>query len=359
MATRDVRVARLRAMREQSLVGGGADRIDRQHERGKLTARERLDLLLDPGSFVELDAFVVHRAEEFGLDEQRILGDGVVTGHGTVDGRLVFVYSQDFTVFGGSLSEAHAEKICKVMDLAMRTGAPIIGLNDSGGARIQEGVVSLGRVRRDLPAQHARVRRRAAALRDHGAVRRRRGVLPGDHRRDDHGRRHELHVRDWARRRARGDARGGGPGAAGRRRDAHPGEWRGASRGARRGGGAGPGASGARVPAAEQPRDAAAAADGRSHRTTRRTPRRDRARRAHACLRHEDRDRVDRRRRRVPRAAAGLGGKHHHRVCSPRRMERGHRRPAAHGACRRARHRRVGQGRSLRPVLRRFQRSRW
>ncbi len=131
-------------MREQSLVGGGADRIDRQHERGKLTARERLDLLLDPGSFVELDAFVVHRAEEFGLDEQRILGDGVVTGHGTVDGRLVFVYSQDFTVFGGSLSEAHAEKICKVMDLAMRTGAPIIGLNDSGGARIQEGVVSLG-----------------------------------------------------------------------------------------------------------------------------------------------------------------------------------------------------------------------
>ncbi len=144
MATRDVRVARLRAMREQSLVGGGADRIDRQHERGKLTARERLDLLLDPGSFVELDAFVVHRAEEFGLDEQRILGDGVVTGHGTVDGRLVFVYSQDFTVFGGSLSEAHAEKICKVMDLAMRTGAPIIGLNDSGGARIQEGVVSLG-----------------------------------------------------------------------------------------------------------------------------------------------------------------------------------------------------------------------
>ena len=144
MATRDVRIARLRAMREQSLVGGGADRIDRQHERGKLTARERLDLLLDPGSFVELDAFVVHRAEEFGLDEQRILGDGVVTGHGTVDGRLVFVYSQDFTVFGGSLSEAHAEKICKVMDLAMRTGAPIIGLNDSGGARIQEGVVSLG-----------------------------------------------------------------------------------------------------------------------------------------------------------------------------------------------------------------------
>ena len=142
--TADLRVERLRAMREMSRLGGGQARIDRQHERGQLTARERLDLLLDPGSFVELDAFVLHRSEEFGLDEQRILGDGVVTGHGTIDGRLVFVYSQDFTVFGGSLSEAHAEKICKVMDLAMRTGAPIVGLNDSGGARIQEGVVSLG-----------------------------------------------------------------------------------------------------------------------------------------------------------------------------------------------------------------------
>ena len=119
-------------------------RIERQHAWGKLTARERLDLLLDPGSFTELDAFVTHRATEFGLDGQRFLGDGVVTGHGTIDGRLVFVFSQDFTVFGGSLSEAYAEKICKVMDLAMKVGAPIVGLNDSGGARIQEGVASLG-----------------------------------------------------------------------------------------------------------------------------------------------------------------------------------------------------------------------
>jgi len=119
-------------------------RIEQQHARGKLTARERLDLLLDPGSFVELDAFVTHRSTDFGLDEQLILGDGVVTGHGAIDGRLVFVFSQDFTVFGGSLSEAYAEKICKVMDLAMKVGAPIIGLNDSGGARIQEGVASLG-----------------------------------------------------------------------------------------------------------------------------------------------------------------------------------------------------------------------
>jgi propionyl-CoA carboxylase beta chain len=142
--TNDERLTRLEQMRTESRLGGGPVRIERQHQWGKLTARERLDLLLDPGSFVELDAFVTHRSTEFGLAEQRFLGDGVVTGHGTVDGRLVFVFSQDFTVFGGSLSEAYAEKICKVMDLAMKVGAPIIGLNDSGGARIQEGVVSLG-----------------------------------------------------------------------------------------------------------------------------------------------------------------------------------------------------------------------
>ena len=117
---------------------------DQQHERGKLTARERLELLLDEGTFRELDALVTHRATDFGLDEERYLGDGVVTGHGQIDGRTVFVYSQDFTVFGGSLSEAHAEKIVKIMDLAMENGAPLIGLNDSGGARIQEGVASLG-----------------------------------------------------------------------------------------------------------------------------------------------------------------------------------------------------------------------
>jgi propionyl-CoA carboxylase beta chain len=124
--------------------GGGAARVAQQHKKGKLTARERLDLLLDPGSLVELDRFVTHRATDFGLDQQIYPGDGVVTGYGRIDGRLVYVFSQDFTVFGGSLSEAHAEKICKVMDLAVRNGAPVIGLNDSGGARIQEGVVSLG-----------------------------------------------------------------------------------------------------------------------------------------------------------------------------------------------------------------------
>ncbi len=144
MSTNDERLSRLDQMRAEALLGGGAVRIERQHAWGKLTARERLDLLLDPGSFVELDAFVTHRATEFGLDENHVLGDGVVTGHGTIGGRLVFVFSQDFTVFGGSLSEAYAEKICKIMDLAMKVGAPIIGLNDSGGARIQEGVASLG-----------------------------------------------------------------------------------------------------------------------------------------------------------------------------------------------------------------------
>jgi len=124
--------------------GGGDARLKAQHEKGKLSARERLDLLLDEGSFVELDRFVVHRSHDFGLEKQQFYGDGVITGHGRIEGRLVYVFSQDFTVFGGSLSEAFAEKICKVMDLGVRNGAPVIGLNDSGGARIQEGVVSLG-----------------------------------------------------------------------------------------------------------------------------------------------------------------------------------------------------------------------
>ncbi len=134
----------LHHLRSESEQGGGPDRIEQQHGKGKLTARERLDFLLDPGSFVELDRFVTHRSSDFGLADKQILGDGVVTGYGRIDGRLVYVFSQDFTVFGGSLAEAHAEKICKVMDLAVRNGAPVVGLNDSGGARIQEGVVSLG-----------------------------------------------------------------------------------------------------------------------------------------------------------------------------------------------------------------------
>src|SRR6266516_337911 len=138
------KIEHLRDLREQARLGGGERRIEAQHAKGKLTARERLDLLLDQGTFVEIDRFVTHRSSSFGLDNEHYYGDGVVTGYGKIDGRLVYVFSQDFTVFGGSLSETHGEKICKVMDLAMRNGAPIIGLNDSGGARIQEGVVSLG-----------------------------------------------------------------------------------------------------------------------------------------------------------------------------------------------------------------------
>ncbi|MFM2153222.1 MAG: hypothetical protein RL199_1657 [Pseudomonadota bacterium] len=137
------RRARLAALNREAELGGGQSRIDKQHKDGKLTARERIDLLLDPGTFIELDKLKTHRCDDFGMSAKKIPGDGVVTGYGTVDGRQVFVFAQDFTVFGGSLSGAYAEKICKVMDLAMRTGAPVIGLNDSGGARIQEGVVSL------------------------------------------------------------------------------------------------------------------------------------------------------------------------------------------------------------------------
>ena len=141
--TIEKRLADLEALRAKSLEGGGPDRIARQHAEGKLTARERVELLLDPGSFFELGRLVEHRSQDFGMERTRIPGDGIVSGAGTIDGRPVYVFAQDFTVFGGSLSETNAEKICKIMDLAVENGAPIIGLNDSGGARIQEGVVSL------------------------------------------------------------------------------------------------------------------------------------------------------------------------------------------------------------------------
>ncbi|HIF78271.1 MAG TPA: methylmalonyl-CoA carboxyltransferase, partial [Sulfitobacter sp.] len=133
----------LERRREDARLGGGQARIDAQHGRGKLTARERVDLLLDEGSFEEFDMFVTHRCTDFGMQDQKPAGDGVVTGWGTINGRLVYVFSQDFTVFGGSLSETHAQKICKIMDMAVQNGAPVIGINDSGGARIQEGVASL------------------------------------------------------------------------------------------------------------------------------------------------------------------------------------------------------------------------
>jgi acetyl-CoA carboxylase carboxyltransferase component len=142
--TLDPRIEKLRELKALSKQGGGEAKIKAQHAKSKLTARERIAILLDEGSFREMDHFVTHRCAEFGLDDATMLGDGVVTGYGTIDERLVYVYAQDFTVMGGSLGQAHADKITKIQDLAMKNGAPIIGLNDSGGARIQEGVVSLG-----------------------------------------------------------------------------------------------------------------------------------------------------------------------------------------------------------------------
>src|SRR5882724_1687300 len=136
-------VERLAELEKRALEGGGPERVQRQHNAGKLTARERIELLCDAGSFTEIDKFVTHRCSDFDMADNKILGDGVVTGHGSVHGRTVFVFAQDFTVFGGSLSEPYARKICKIMDLALKAGAPVIGLNDSGGARIQEGVASL------------------------------------------------------------------------------------------------------------------------------------------------------------------------------------------------------------------------
>ena len=138
------KIAQLKKLHQEAELGGGQKRIDAQHAKGKLTARERVNLLIDEGTFEEIGKFVTHRCNDFGLENEKYLGDGVITGYGTINGRPVYIYSQDFTVFGGALSEAHAKKICRIMDLAMQNGIPIIGLNDSGGARIQEGVVSLG-----------------------------------------------------------------------------------------------------------------------------------------------------------------------------------------------------------------------
>ena len=192
-------IQQLEKKRAQARQGGGLKRIEAQHAKGKLTARERVELLLDEGSFEEWDMFVEHRCSDFGMQDQKIPGDGVVTGCGFINGRLVFVFSQDFTVFGGSLSEAHAQKICKVMDMAMKVGAPVIGINDSGGARIQEGVASLGGyaevrrcanpgrrrlawwVRRSVSAQRDCIGCGAAAQFDHGPERRWRGLQPSSH----------------------------------------------------------------------------------------------------------------------------------------------------------------------------------
>ena len=209
--------ARLAELEERALEGGGEARLERQHQAGKLTARERIDLLLDPGTFIELDRFKTHRCTDFGMADKKILGDGVVTGYGRVEGRQVFVFAQDFTVFGGSLSGAYAEKICKVMDLATEVGAPVIGLNDSGGARIQEGVESLAGYA-DIFLRNTLASGVVPQIsRHHGPLRRRRRLLPGDHRLHLHGQEHQLHVHHRPRRHQDGDPRGGDQGGARRR----------------------------------------------------------------------------------------------------------------------------------------------
>lgn len=178
----------LRAKKEKIAQGGGEKRIEAQHARGKLTARERLDILFDKDSFVEIDVFVKHRCTNFGMDEKELLGDGVVTGYGQVDGRLVFAFAQDFTVSGGSLGEYHAEKIVKVQNMALKMGAPIVGLQDSGGARVEERRCGSFRIRQDLPQQHDLFRRDSADLCDHGTLRRRCGIFPCYHGLRIHGR---------------------------------------------------------------------------------------------------------------------------------------------------------------------------
>ena len=356
MTDNQTQIERLHALRAQSRLGGGEQRIEQQHAKGKLTARERLELLLDADSFVEFDAFVVHRSSGFGLEDQRILGDGVVTGHGTIDGRLVFVFSQDFTVFGGSLSEAHAEKICKIMDLAMKVGAPIIGLNDSGGARIQEGVVSLGgyadiflrnTMASGVVPQLSLIMGPCAggavyspAITDFTVM------VEGTSYMFVTG--PEV-VRDR-------DARGRRPRASRRRERPHDDQRRRAPRGPRRSRRARLGAPAAVVPPAEQPRRGAACRVDRPGRSTRRCARRDHARRADAAVRHARRHRPHRRRRRLHGAAARLGREHHRGVRALRRALGRDRRAAAGRPRWRPRHRRVGQGRALRAHVRRLQR---
>ena len=185
--TYEEKLAQLQELRHEAIHAGSEAAVEKQHAKGKYTARERIEKLLDPGSFQELDTFVRHRTIDFEMQKNRPYGDAVVTGHGTIDGRRVCVFSQDFTVFGGSLGEVMAEKMCKIMDLAAKIGCPVIGINDSGGARIQEGRRLARGLRRRVRAQRQMQRRDPADQPDHGPLRRRRRVLAGDHRLHLHG----------------------------------------------------------------------------------------------------------------------------------------------------------------------------
>ena len=217
--TFEEKLAQLEDLRYQAIHSASEDAVEKQHARGKLTARERVEKLLDPGSFRELDTFVRHRTYDFEMDKKRPWGDAVVTGHGTIDGRTVCVFSQDFTVFGGSLGEVMAEKMCKIMDLAAKIGCPVIGINDSGGARIQEGVVSLGAYGDVFVAQRPVLRRDPPDQRDHGPVRGRRRLLPGDDGLHLHGEGDLAHVHHGPRRDQDGHGRGADLRGARRRDD--------------------------------------------------------------------------------------------------------------------------------------------
>ncbi len=214
-------IEELEKRRAEARLGGGQARIDAQHKRGKLTARERIELLMDENSFEEFDTFVEHRCTDFGMEKQKTPGDGVVTGWGTINGRVVYVFAKDFTVIGGSLSGSHARKMTKIQDMALKNRAPIIGLFDAGGARIQEGVDALGGYGEVFPRNVHGLGRHPADLRHHGPVRRRRRLFAGHDRLHLHGEGHELHVRHRPRRREDGDQRDRHRRGAGRRQGPH------------------------------------------------------------------------------------------------------------------------------------------
>ena len=329
--------------------------VEKQRDAGKLLARERAERLCDPGSFVELDRYVRHRESNFGMLERRPYGDAVVTGYGTIFGRKVFVFSQDFTVFGGSLSEVFAEKICKVMDLAAEVRLPgdrdqrLRRRADPGRRRLAR------RLRGDLLAQRAVLGRDPADLARHGPVRRRRRVLARDDGLRLHGRGLVVHVHHRPRRREDRHRRGGHLRGARRRRNARVEVRRRALRRARRGGVPRRRALPPLVPPAEQPRAAAVRRAVRSARPREPGARHVHPRQPEQAVRHEAGDRGGRRRRRVPRGARALRGEHRLRLRAPRRARRRRRRQPAARARRRARHRLVDEGRPLRAHVRRVQ----
>ena len=345
----------LRAMRARAMEGGGPERIAAQHARGKLTARERLALLLDDGSFQEMGALATHDETAFGLDRQRFPGDGVVAGFGKINGRRVAVFAQDFTVLGGSMSRVQANKISRISDLAMESGVPLIGLNDSGGARIQEGVASLAAygevfVRNVLASGVI-----PQISPDPRALRGRRRVLPGAHGLRGDGPRHQLHVPDRARRRRGGDRGAGHHRRAGRAGRPRRPQRRGAPRGGLRARGAGAVQAAAGLPAPEQQRGPAAGHPVRPARTgwttsSTRSSRRTRGRRT-TSARSWTRPRP----RQLPRDPPGLRAQCGGRLRPPRRLLRRDRGQPAVRDGGRPGHRRLGQDQPLHPDLRRLQ----